>query len=415
MIRVKPFKGVRPAKEFAKKVASFPYDVINSQEAIKIARGNEYSFLHIVKPEIDLPEGTDTYDEKVYQKGKENYDRLKREKILIKDETPSFYIYREKMGDIEQKGLVVCCHIDDYLENRIKKHEHTRTVKEEDRIKHVQTIDANTGPVFLTYRRNNELQDIIEDFMKDNLPEYDFKSDDGIEHTFYKISDQDIIKRLIALFGSIEALYVADGHHRSAAAAKTGKRRREANDNHTGNEEYNWFLAIIFPHDELHIMDYNRVVKDLNGNTEEEFLEKVKKDFYVEPRGSKYSPEDQKMFGMYLNGKWYKLTAIEGHYDNEDVIESLDVALLQKNLLTPILNIGDPKTDERIDFIGGIRGLEELEKLVDSGEFKVAFSMHATAIEQLMDVADMNKVMPPKSTWFEPKLRSGLISHDLSE
>ncbi len=414
MIRVKPFKGVRPAKEYAKKVASFPYDVINSQEAKEIAKGNDYSFLHVVKPEIDLPEGTNIYDDKVYQKGRENYDRLKEQKVLIKDEEPSFYIYREKMGNVEQKGLVVCCHIDDYLENRIKKHEHTRTVKEEDRIKHVQTIDANTGPVFLTYRRNNEIQHIIEDFMKNNAPEYDFKSDDGIEHTFYKISDQSIIEKIIGLFNSIDSLYVADGHHRSAAAAKTGERRREANENHTGNEEYNWFLTIIFPHDELYIMDYNRVVKDLNGNSEDQFIEKVKQDFYLEPKDSKYSPEDQKSFGMYLGGKWYKLTAIEDRYDKEDVIESLDVAILQKNLLTPILDIGDPKTDERIDFIGGIRGLEELERLVDSGKFKVAFAMHATAIEQLMDVADMDKVMPPKSTWFEPKLRSGMISHDLS-
>ncbi|MGM0606785.1 MAG: DUF1015 domain-containing protein [Candidatus Muiribacteriota bacterium] len=413
MIRIKPFKGVRPAEEHAQKVAAFPYDVVNTEEAREIASGNDYSFLHVSKPEIDLPAGNDLYSDEVYKKGKENYENLKKNNILIKEKEDSLYIYTEKMGDIYQKGLVVCCHIDDYLENRIKKHEHTRTAKEEDRIKHVDTVNANTGPVFLTYKQNREIQYIIDSWINSYSPVYNIKTEDGIEHKFYKINDRDILKKLIEKFNDVEALYVADGHHRSAAAAKTGDRRRQANPDHTGNEEYNWFLSIIFPHNELYIMDYNRAVKDLNGLCSEDFLKEISNNFTIEEQNQKYKPEKKHTFGMFLEDKWYKLTPIKDTFNEADVIDSLDVSILYKNLLKPVLNIGDPKTDDRIDFIGGIRGLEELERIVKNNKFKVSFSMYPTSINDLMNVADADEVMPPKSTWFEPKLRSGLIVHEL--
>lgn len=413
MIRIKPFNGVRPAKEFASKIASLPYDVMNSQEAREIAKDNPHSFLHVVKPEIDLPEDIDLYDEKVYRKARENYELLRKDGRLIKDNEPSLYIYMEKMGNVVQRGLVTCCHIDDYLEKNIKIHEHTRTEKEEDRIKHVNTTNINAGPVFLTYRKRDDIQRIIEKYISENEPEYDFESDDKVRHTLWKISEQDIIDSLTEKFNEIEYLYVADGHHRSAAAAKTGERRRAENPNHTGNEEYNWYLSIIFPHDELYIMDYNRAVKDLNGYTEKEFLDKVREKFVVTEENEPFKPQNLHTFGMYMDRKWYSLKAKEGIFDNDDVIESLDVSILYRNILSPVLGIGDPKTDKRIDFIGGIRGLKELERIVNNGTFEVAFSMFPTKIEQLMDVADSNKVMPPKSTWFEPKLRSGLVIHEL--
>ncbi|MFA5478533.1 MAG: DUF1015 family protein [Candidatus Muiribacteriota bacterium] len=413
MIRIKPFKGIRPVKEMAQKVAAFPYDVVNSEEAREIAKDNPESFLHISKPEIDLSPEINQYDESVYKKGRENFENFLKNGILFKEKEECLYIYTEKMGKVFQKGLVACCHIDDYLENRIKKHEHTRTDKEEDRIKHVDTINANTGPVFLTYRKKAEVQEIIDSWINDHKPEYNFTTEDGIEHTFYVVDDIKTICKITGMFNDIEYLYVADGHHRSAAAAKTGDRRRQANPDHTGNEEYNWFLSIIFSHDELYIMDYNRAVKDLNGNSTEEFISKISEKFNVEKKSSQYKPESLHTFGMYIDGNWYKLSAKDGIYDAEDVIDSLDVSILYKNVLSPVLGIGDPKTDKRIDFIGGIRGLNELEKIVNNGKFKVTFSMYPTSITQLMDVADADKVMPPKSTWFEPKLRSGLIIHEL--
>ncbi|MCK9224805.1 MAG: DUF1015 family protein [Candidatus Muirbacterium halophilum] len=413
MIRIKPFNGVRPAKEYASKIASLPYDVMNSEEAREIAKNDPHTFLHVVKPEIDLPENINIYDEKVYKKGRENYEALKKDKRLVKDKEPSLYVYREKMGKVIQTGLVTCCHIDDYLEKNIKIHEHTRTVKEIDRMKHVDAINANAGPVFLTYRKKDTIQKIIGDFIDNNSPEYNFTTDDKVEHTFWKISDLSIINNITEQFNEIEYLYVADGHHRSAAAAKTGEKRRSNNALHTGNEEYNWFLAILFPHDDLYIMDYNRAVKDLNGFTEEEFINKVSEIFEVKKVNNAYKPETMHTFGMYINKNWYSLKASEELFDKNDVIESLDVSILYNNLLSPLLEIGDPKTDNRIDFIGGIRGLKELERIVNNGTFEVAFSMFPTKIEQLMDVADKNKVMPPKSTWFEPKLRSGLVIHEL--
>ena len=330
--------------------------------------------------------------------------------VLIQDDKPCLYIYQQIMGDINQIGLVAGTSIEDYENDVIKKHEHTRANKEADRIKHVDTLNANTGPVFLTYPAREEINSIIEKEMQ-NTPVYDFEAEDGIKHIFWVISDEEKIEKLTALFSEIPNLYVADGHHRSASGTKVGQKRRAENSNHTGEEEYNYFLSVIFPHNQLYIMDYNRVVKDLNAHTTEEFLKLVEEKFHVTKIGEKeYKPEALHTFGMYVDGNWYKLEAKEGSYPADDPVKSLDVSILQENLLTPVLAIGNPRTDERIDFVGGIRGLKELSNRVDAGE-AVAFSMYATSIEQLMNIADAGEVMPPKSTWFEPKLRSGVITH----
>ncbi|OQX71843.1 MAG: hypothetical protein B6D62_01280 [Candidatus Cloacimonas sp. 4484_275] len=411
MAKIRPFRGVRPKQELVEKVASPPYDVLSSEEARKMAAKNPFSFLHVVKPEIDLPENINIYDEAVYQKGKENLYKMISDGILIQDEKPCFYFYRLIMGNVNQIGLVAGASIEDYENDVIKKHEHTRADKEADRIKHVDTLNANTGPVFLTYPAQKEIDELTEKITGEK-PLYDFETEDGIRHTVWKVEDENRIKEIISLFSKIKNLYVADGHHRSASATIVGQRRRAANPNHTGEEEYNFFLSVIFPHNQLYIMDYNRVVKDLNGLEKDEFLKKVGEKFKVEEvTGNKpYKPEKAHTFGMYLDGKWYKLTALEGTYPKDDPVKSLDVSILQENLLAPILGIGDPRKDKRIDFVGGIRGLKELERRVDSGE-AVAFSMFPTSIEELMTIADAGKVMPPKSTWFEPKLRSGVIVH----
>ncbi|NOZ14061.1 MAG: DUF1015 domain-containing protein [Acidobacteria bacterium] len=411
MVRIKPFRGVRPAGELAEKVASFPYDVLNSEEARKLASGNPYSFLRVVKPEITLDPSIDLYDDRVYQAGRDNLDKLIRDGVLVQDSGDYLYVYRQKMGNHVQTGLVGCASADDYMADRIKKHELTRADKEKDRIKHVYTLNANTGPVFLTYKAVNEIDAVIEK-ITEGKPEYDFVSDDGIGHTFWVIRDGDTIKKLESLFADMDAVYVADGHHRSASGAKVRDWRRKDNPNHTGEEEYNFFLAVYFPHNQLAIMPYNRVVKDLNGLTKEQFLEKVAEKFNVEKTGKK-EPDYPTNICMYLDGEWYTLIAKEGTYPKDDPVHSLDVSILQENLLAPVLGIGDPRTDKRIDFIGGIRGTEELERLVNSGDFAVAFSMYPTSIEQLIAIADAGKTMPPKSTWFEPKLRSGLIVHML--
>ncbi len=411
MAKIKSFRGVRPAPDKIRDVASPPYDVLNSKEARIHVKDKPFSFLHVVKPEVDLAEDINLYDEAVYQKGRENLYNMISKNILIQDSEPCYYLYRQIMGNVDQVGLVACASIEDYEKDIIKKHEHTRADKEADRIKHVDTLNANTGPVFLTYRAVDEMNRLMSDIMKE-LPVYDFVADDNIQHIFWKIADPDVIKLIDNIFKGIDYLYVADGHHRSASGTKVGQQRRAANPNHTGNEEYNYFLSVIFPHDQLYIMDYNRVVKDLNGLSNDKFIEMVKEKFSIEKpdKPGPYKPDGLHTFGMYFMGNWFKLTALKDTFPVNDPVRSLDVSILQENLLKPILGIGDPRTDERIDFVGGIRGLKELSNRVDAGE-AVAFSMFPTSIEQLMAIADAGKVMPPKSTWFEPKLRSGVIVH----
>ncbi len=411
MAKIRPFRGVRPTPEKISAVASPPYDVLNSKEARIQVEGKPDSFLHVVKPEVDLPENIDLYDEAVYQKGKENLYKMMEKGSLIQDEKPTYYLYRLIMGDVDEIGLVAGASIEDYENDVIKKHEHTRAAKEADRIKHVDTLNANTGPVFLTYKARKDLDDLFNKIMKDN-PVYDFTADDDVKHIFWTIEDDKVINEITTIFEDIDFLYVADGHHRSASGTKVGQRRRAENPNHTGDEEYNYFLSVIFPHNQLYIMDYNRVVKDLNNLSNDEFLNAVQDKFLVEEfsKENPYQPEGLHNYGMYIDGQWYKLTAKEGTYPADDPVKSLDVSILQENLLAPLLNIGDPRKDKRIDFVGGIRGLGELSKRVDNGE-AVAFSLFPTSIEQLMAIADAGKVMPPKSTWFEPKLRSGVIVH----
>ena len=413
MANFRPFKALRPAKEYASKVAALPYDVMNSEEAKEMVKGNPYSFLHIDKAEIDLPAGTDLYSNEVYLKAADNLKKSEENGVMINDEKPCFYVYRQIMNGREQTGLVGCASVDDYINNRIKKHELTRADKEADRIRHVDTCDANTGPIFLCYKENSDITALIDQY-KANEPVYDFVTEDGIANTVWVIDDEDACNKLSLLLSQVGDYYIADGHHRCASAVNVAKMRREANPDFDGTEEFNFFLAVLFPAESLEIMDYNRVVKDLNGNTEEEFIEKISEKFTVEnaPCEGAYHPEEKHTFGMYMAGKWYRLTAKSGTFDEENPVEQLDVSILQKNLLTPVLAIGDPRTDKRIDCIGGIRGLGELERLVNGG-MAVAFSMYPTTLEDLMAIADADMIMPPKSTWFEPKLLSGLFIHKL--
>jgi uncharacterized protein (DUF1015 family) len=414
MATLKAFKGLRPPKEIVKNLASRPYDVLNSKEAREEAKGNEYSLLHIIKPEIDLPEGTSLYSQEVYNKAKENLETFKSKGWLTKDSEDKLYIYAQTMWGKTQYGIVGCASVDDYLNNVIKKHELTRPDKEEDRMKHVRITNANMEPVFFSYPANKALDSMIMDFAKNNEPEYDFTADDGVGHHFWVISDKEMINSIIAYFKEMPAVYVADGHHRTAAAALVGKEKREANPNHTGNEEYNFFLAVHFPDNQLTIIDYNRVVKDLNGLSEAEFIEKLKESFDVEDMGTdEYKPAALHEFSMYINGHWYKLTAKENTYDDNDPIGVLDVTILTNEVLNPLLGIENLRTSKRIDFVGGIRGLDELKKRVDSGEMKVAFALYPVSMKQLIDIADNGMIMPPKTTWFEPKLRSGLVVHEL--
>lgn len=415
MAVVRPFKGIRPKKELVEKVASLPYDVMNREEAKEMAKGNEHSFLHVVRSEIDIDDSVSQYDKVVYEKARENLDNMIKDGILIQDEEPTYYIYRQLMNGRVQTGLVACTSIDDYMNDIIKKHEFTRPAKEQDRINNFDYCDANTAPIFLTYRKNDELNTIINDWIKFNMPVYNFTSDDDITHIAWVINDKKIVNRIGEIFDGIDYLYIADGHHRSASSAKVGLKRREESPNYTGQEEFNFFMSVIFPDEDLFIMDYNRVVKDLNGNSAEEFISKISEKFDIEEYNGEgqFRPQMKHEFGMFLEDKWYKLTAKEGTYDKEDPVNSLDAAILQNNLLNPILGIENPRTDERIDFVGGIRGLKELERRV-SKDMKLAFSMYPTTIEDLMGVADANMVMPPKSTWFEPKLRSGMFVHRLS-
>lgn len=414
MAIIRAFKGYRPPKELAQAVASRPYDVLNSAEAREEAKGNDYSLLHIIKPEIDLPETIDEHDEAVYNKAKENFEKFKKNGWLVQDETANLYIYAQTMNSKTQYGLVACAAVDDYMNNVIKKHELTRPDKEEDRMKHVRITNANMEPVFFSYPAHAELDKIIADFAATHQPDYDFTSVDGFSHHFWTINDPAIINRIIEIFSTIPSTYVADGHHRTAAAALVGNEKRRNNPAHSGNEEYNFFLAVHFPDNQLTIIDYNRVVKDLNGQTDDAFVENLKEHFEVELKGTEiYKPCCLHNFSMYLGGHWYSLTAKPGTYNDNDPIGVLDVTILSNSVLNPLLNIRDLRTDKRIDFVGGIRGLGELKKRVDRGEMKVAFALYPVSMKQLIDIADTGNIMPPKTTWFEPKLRSGLVVHEL--
>lgn len=414
---IKAFKGFRPPVDVVEKLASRPYDVLNSAEARKEAAGNPQSLLRVTKAEIDLPEGTDEHSQAVYDKVVENYAMFKKNGWLVQDPEEKLYIYAQTMDGRTQYGIVACCHIDDYFNNVIKKHELTRKDKEEDRMIHVRITNANVEPVFFSYPAHKEVDQIVENIVKNEKPIYDFVAkEDGFGHHFWIINDKATIARLIEIFDKeIPALYVADGHHRTAAAALVGKEKRGQNPNHTGKEEYNYFMSVIFPDSQLKIIDYNRVVKDLNGLTEAQLIEKLKESFEVTEMGADiYKPSKLHEFSMYLAGKWYKMTAKQGTYNDQDPIGVLDVTILSNLVLDKVLGIKDLRTDKRIDFVGGIRGLGELKRRVDNGEMKVAFALYPVSMKQLIDIADSGNIMPPKTTWFEPKLRSGLVIHELS-
>ncbi|WP_434297986.1 DUF1015 domain-containing protein [Clostridium sporogenes] len=442
MTILKSFRAIRPNKGFERKIAALPYDVVNTEEAKEIGDKNPYSFLHIDRAEIDLNKDINHYDQKVYDKARENLNNMINKELFIKEEKPMLYIYSLNMNGNIQTGIVGCLSIDDYMNNVIKKHEHTREEKELDRIKHVDTCSAHTGPIFLTYKYEEKLNTIIEN-CTENKALYDFVAEDGVRHTVWQIDDENTTKEICHIFKTISSVYIADGHHRAASAVKVGLKRRGENKNYTGEEEFNYFLGVLFPHKELKIMDYNRVVKDTLDYTEEEFINKIEEKFIVREYNPKlenkktiknceaghelqseqlekisseelqYRPKEKYNFGMYYKNKWYVLAAKPNTFNAGDEVESLDAAILQNNLLEPILKIKDPRKDNRIDFVGGIRGLKILEELVDKTENGAAFSMYPTAIEEIIKIADNNKVMPPKSTWFEPKLRSGLFIHEI--
>lgn len=414
MAILKPFRGLRPPVQLAARVASRPYDVLNSEEARLEAEGNPCSLLHIIKPEIDLPVGIDEHSEEVYRKAADNLEMFKSKGWLVQDDREYLYIYAQTMEGRTQYGIVGGASVEDYLNGIIKKHELTRSDKEEDRMKHVRITDANMEPVFFAYPAVTEIDQLVAGIVSSNKPEYDFVAQDGFGHHFWLVEDPRTISRLVELFAGIPATYVADGHHRTAAAALVGKEKRSKNAGHDGSEEYNFFLAVHFPDNQLRIIDYNRVVKDLNGLSSDELLRKLGDDFEVVRTGSDiYKPEALHVFSMYLDGFWYRLTAKPGRYNDNDPIGVLDVTILSALILDKILGIKDLRTDKRIDFVGGIRGLGELKRRVDTGEMKVAFALYAVSMKQLIDIADSGNIMPPKTTWFEPKLRSGLVVHEL--
>ena len=412
MVRIKPFRGIRPPAEYAAEVASRPYDVLNSQEAQKEA--TEKSLLHIIKPEIDLAPIADEHSDEVYARAVENFQTWRKKGWLVQDDTEKYYVYAQTMDGRTQYGLVAACHFDDYLQGKIKKHELTRPDKEEDRMVHVRIQNANVEPVFFSYPANREMDQIIDGIVTTHEPVYDFVAADGFGHRFWVIDDEAIQKRITEIFADIPALYVADGHHRTAAAARVGQEKMSQNPDHTGNEEYCFFLAVIFPDNQLKIIDYNRLVKDLNGLTTTQLLDALTEHFEVKKCGAEiYHPDRLHNFAMYLDGAWYSLTAKPGTYDDNDPIGVLDVTILSNLLLDKLLGIKDLRTDKRIDFVGGIRGLGELQRRVDSGEMQVAFALYPVSMKQLIDIADSGNIMPPKTTWFEPKLRSGLVIHSL--
>ena len=413
MANIQIFAGYRPRPEYAAQVASRPYDVLNSQEAREEAKGNPHSFLHVVKPEIDLPPETDYYSRLVYETGRDNFKRLIDDGIFVKDEQPMLYVYRQIMDGHVQTGFMVEQSIDDYFSGEIKLHELTRPDKEEDRKNHVRVSGIHAEPVFFAYPSKAELDAILEQVVAENDPVYSFTAEDGIEHILWAVADPVLGEKVRAGFADIPT-YVADGHHRTAAAALVGKEMRQNNPNHTGEESYNWLMAVIFPDSQLKIIDYNRVVKDLNGRSKNDFLTLLEQGFRVKNMGpGQYKPDQLHNFGMYLEGEWYSLTARDGTYNDQDPISVLDVTILSEQVLEPLLGIVDLRRDKRIDFVGGIRGLGELEKRVDSGEMKLAFALYPVSMKQLIDIADSGEIMPPKTTWFEPKLRSGLVVHSL--
>ncbi len=414
MAVIKPFKGYRPKKQYVSDIASPAYDVINSDEARDMAQGNPISFLHVIKPEIDFPKGTDAYTEEIYKKGKENLNYLIENGYLFSEEKDALYVYAQTMWGHTQYGIIGGASSEEYYNDTIKKHELTRPDKEEDRKKHIKTLNCNTGPVFFAYHDNTKIDDIVNSVIENN-PEYDFNADDGVRHQLWVIKNQKQIDTIVKTFkNEIPKIYIADGHHRAAAGAAMGKERSQENPNHRGDEEYNYFMGVYFPASQLNILDYNRVVSDLNGFSEDEFLERLKQSFDIKEYGARpYKPQEMHEFSLYLNGKWYVLKAKEGTYDDNDPIGVLDVTILTNQVLTPILDIQDLRRSERIDFVGGIRGLEALQRRVDSGEMKAAFALYPVTVDQLITISDTNNIMPPKTTWFEPKLRSGLVLHDL--
>lgn len=412
MAEIRPFVCVRPAEELASRVAALPYDVYNRQEAKEEVQREPLSFLKIDRAETNFDDSVDMYAPEVYQKAKELLQKDKQEGVYITDEDRSYYIYQLVMDGRPQTGLVACSSVDDYMNHVIKKHENTREDKEIDRITHVDTCSAQTGPIFLAYRSDKGIHDIVASYVENETPIYDFTAVDGIAHRVWKIAKKEDVDAIYKAFQNIQQIYIADGHHRAASAVKVGLKRRQENPGYTGEEEFNYFLSVLFPHDELRILDYNRTVKDLNGRSLTQFLEEISKNFVVEKAEGQVRPEKKGTFGMYTEGQWYHLTAKPELFEGKDAVGSLDVSVLQDYLLGPVLGIGDPRTDQRIDFIGGIRGLSELEKRADS-DMKISFSMYPTSITELFDVADQELLMPPKSTWFEPKLRSGLFIHEI--
>ncbi|HHU40677.1 MAG TPA: DUF1015 domain-containing protein [Fermentimonas caenicola] len=414
-MKVKPFRGVRPPKALVKDVASRPYDVLNSDEARKEAEGNEKSLYHIIKPEIDFPVGKDEHDADVYEKAAENFAKFIDNGWLVQDEKEMYYVYAQTMNGKTQYGLVLGASVEDYMTGAIKKHELTRRDKEEDRMKHVRITDANVEPVFFSYPDNDEINAIVEKVISGKA-EYDFVSVDGVGHHFWLVKDDNDIKRITEIFETIPALYIADGHHRSAAAALVGAEKAKNNPDHKGDEEYNYFMAVCFPDSQLTIIDYNRVVKDLNGLTPDEFISKLERNFIVEPTGSEIQrPKNLHNFSIYLDGRSFSVTAKPGTFDDNDPIGQLDVTITSNLILDEILGIKDLRSDKRIDFVGGIRGLGELKERVDSGEMALALALYPVSMKQLMDIADTGNIMPPKTTWFEPKLRSGLVIHLLED
>lgn len=405
------FKAYRPKKEYQSLVPALPYDVMSSLEAREEAENKPFSFLHIDRAEIDFPLGVDQYSQQVYDRARDNLKKLENE-AMLQDECPCFYIYRQVMNGRSQTGIVGCASIDDYMNNVIKKHEHTLKKKEQDRINHVNTCNANTGPIFLTYRNSEGINGIVNTYISENQPEYDFTAD-GVRQTVWVISDKELVIKITMLFSDVDEMYIADGHHRCASAVRVGEMRRKENPDYNGNEEFNYFLAVAFPDNQLEIMDYNRVVKDLNGLSREEFISRLEKSFVCRKMDKMFKPNRRHTFGMLLDNQWYELEAKPEIIDESNPVGRLDVSVLQNNLLAPVLGITDPKNDDRIDFIGGIRGLAELERRVNT-DMKLAFAMYPTTVEDLMSIADAGLIMPPKSTWFEPKLLSGLFIHHLS-
>lgn len=412
MAIIRAFKAFRPTADLASKIAALPYDVMNSEEAREMVKDNEYSFLHVDRAEVNLPNDTNIYDKVVYEKARDVLNKMIQDGLYVQEDKPCMYIYRQTMNGKSQTGLVICAAIDDYINDKIKKHEHTRKDKEVDRINHVDYCDANTGPIFLTYRNQDEISKIMDKWIQ-NEPLYDFISEDGNGHTVWIINNDTYIEKLTTLFKNVDSLYIADGHHRAKSAVEVGLKRRKENPGYTGEEEFNYFLAIVYPDNQLEVLDYNRTVKDLNGLNEDEFLSAIEKNFKIKVSKEAVKPKRRHTFGMYMNNTWYELEAKDGTFNEEDPMERLDVSILQNNLLSPILGVDDPTKSDRIEFIGGIRGINELEKRANK-DMKVSFSMFATTTDDIMSIADGGMIMPPKSTWFEPKPRSGLFIHKLS-